>query len=148
MPAFRCILLCYDGTREGQHALKDGAALARDLKAEVHVLSVVNNAVWAYAADITSATAAEVVTESARSLLEEGLKKLASRGLRATGHFAGRSAGSDSVLCGRPEGRSYRRWPSSYQSPCALVGRQERWPVTGPCQLQRACDDGAGNGYG
>ncbi|WP_168788109.1 universal stress protein [Paraburkholderia aromaticivorans] len=88
MPAFRCILLCYDGTREGQHALKDGAALAQDLKAEVHVLSVVNNAVWAYAADITSATAAEVVTESARSLLEEGLKKLASRGLRATGHFA------------------------------------------------------------
>lgn len=88
MQAFRCILLCYDGTREGQHALKDGASLAQELAAEVHVLSVLNNAVWAQGADITSTVPAVVVAESAGSLLEEGLKKLAARGIRATGHFA------------------------------------------------------------
>ncbi|CAE6852604.1 hypothetical protein R75461_07552 [Paraburkholderia nemoris] len=88
MPAFNCILLCYDGTRDGQHALKDGASLAQELKADVHVLAVLNNSVWVQGADITSAVPTDVVTESARSLLEEGLKKLAARGIRATGHFA------------------------------------------------------------
>jgi nucleotide-binding universal stress UspA family protein len=88
MAAFNCILLCYDGTREGQHALKDGASLAEELKAEVHVLSVLNNSVWVQGADITSAVPVDLVTESAKSLLEEGLKKLAVRGIRATGHFA------------------------------------------------------------
>jgi nucleotide-binding universal stress UspA family protein len=88
MPSFNRILLCYDGTREGQHALKDGASLAQDLKAEVHVLSVLNNSAWVQGADITSAVPIEYVMESARSLLDEGLKKLAARGIVARGHFA------------------------------------------------------------
>jgi nucleotide-binding universal stress UspA family protein len=88
MPTFNRILLCYDGTREGQHALKDGASLVQDLKAEVHVLSVLNNSAWVQGADITSAVPVDLVTESARSLLEEGLNRLAARGIRATGHFA------------------------------------------------------------
>jgi nucleotide-binding universal stress UspA family protein len=88
MPTFNRILLCYDGTREGQHALKDGAALAQDLNAEVHVLSVINNSAWVQGADITSAIPADLVTESARSVLDEGLKKLAARGIWARGHFA------------------------------------------------------------
>lgn len=88
MPTFSRILLCYDGTREGQHALKDGASLAQELNAEVHVLSVLNNSAWVQGADITSAVPVDLVTESARSLLDEGLKKLAARGVWATGHFA------------------------------------------------------------
>lgn len=68
--------------------MKDGASLARDLKAEVHVLSILNTAAWAQAADITSALPVDIVAESARSLLEEGLNKLSARGIRATGHFA------------------------------------------------------------
>lgn len=88
MPTFNRILLCYDGTREGQHALKDGASLVQELKAEVHVLSVISNSAWAQGADITSAVPVDLVSESARSLLEEGLTRLAARGIRATGHFA------------------------------------------------------------
>lgn len=38
MSAFNRILLCYDGTREGQHALKDGASLAQELKAETRTV--------------------------------------------------------------------------------------------------------------
>jgi nucleotide-binding universal stress UspA family protein len=88
MPTFNRILLCYDGTREGQHALKDGASLAQDLRAEVHVLCVVNNSAWMQGADITSAIPVDLITESARSVLDEGLKKLAARGIPARGHFA------------------------------------------------------------
>lgn len=88
MPTFNRILLCYDGTLEGQHALKDGASLAQELKAEVHVLSVLNNSVWVQGADITAAVPVDLITESARSVLEEGLKKLTARGIWATGHFA------------------------------------------------------------
>jgi nucleotide-binding universal stress UspA family protein len=88
MSCFNRILLCYDGTREGQHALKDGAALAQDLKSEVHLLSVINNSAWMQGADITSAVPMDFINESARSLLDEGLKKLAARGIQATGHLA------------------------------------------------------------
>jgi nucleotide-binding universal stress UspA family protein len=88
MPTFNRILLCYDGTREGQHALKDGATLAQELHAEVHVLSVLNNSAWMQGADIISAAPVDLITESARGLLDEGLKKLAARGILARGHFA------------------------------------------------------------
>lgn len=88
MPCFNRILLCYDGTREGQHALKDGAALAQDLGAQVHVLSVLNDSSWVQGADITSAVPIDLITESAKSLLDEGLSKLAARGIVARGHFA------------------------------------------------------------
>lgn len=88
MPAFNCVLLCYDGTREGQHALANGARLARDLRAQVHVLSVVNNFAWTQGADITSAMPASIVSDSVRSVLTEGLEKLAAQGIHATGHLA------------------------------------------------------------
>jgi len=88
MSIFNRILLCYDGTLEGRHALKDGACLAQELKAEVHVLAVLSNSAWVQGADIISAVPVEFISESAKSVLEEGLKKLAARGIRATGHFA------------------------------------------------------------
>ncbi|MEX3759910.1 universal stress protein [Paraburkholderia phenoliruptrix] len=88
MSAFNRILLCYDGTREGQHALADGARLARELAAQVHVLSVINNSTWVQGADITSAIPANLISDSVKSVLDEGLKKLAAKGIHATGHFA------------------------------------------------------------
>jgi nucleotide-binding universal stress UspA family protein len=88
MPSFSRVLLCYDGTREGQHALTDGASLVAELKAEVHLLCVLSNSSWVQGADIISAVPVDLVTESARSLLDEGREKLAARGIRASGHFA------------------------------------------------------------
>jgi nucleotide-binding universal stress UspA family protein len=88
MPTFNRILLCYDGSLEGRHALKDGACLAQELNAEVHVLAVLSNTAWVQGADIISAVPTEYISESAKSVLDEGLKKLAARGIRATGHFA------------------------------------------------------------
>ncbi|TCG05551.1 universal stress protein UspA [Paraburkholderia steynii] len=88
MPGFRRILLCYDGSREGQHALADGARLAQELRAQVHVLSIVNNSALVQGADITAAVPADIVSDSVKSVLEEGLQKLAAWGINATGHFA------------------------------------------------------------
>jgi len=88
MSAFRRILLCYDGTREGQHALADGARLAQQLAAQVHVLSVVNSSAWVQGADMTSAIPVDIINDSVKSVLDEGLKKLAAKGVHATGHFA------------------------------------------------------------
>jgi nucleotide-binding universal stress UspA family protein len=88
MPTFHRILLCYDGTREGQHALADGASLAGELNAEVHLLSVLNSSSWVQGADIISAVPLDFVNESAKSLLDEGRQKLAARGIRASVHFA------------------------------------------------------------
>jgi nucleotide-binding universal stress UspA family protein len=88
MSAFNRILLCYDGTREGQHALADGARLAHEVRAQVHVLSIVNNSAWVQGADIMSAVPADIVNDSVKGVLAEGLQKLAARGINATGHFA------------------------------------------------------------
>jgi nucleotide-binding universal stress UspA family protein len=88
MSTFNRILLCYDGTREGQHALADGASLAEELKAEVHLLAVIDSSSWIQGADIISAVPVDLVTESAKGLLDEGRQKLAARGIRASVHFA------------------------------------------------------------
>lgn len=42
MASYNKILLCYDGSLEGRKALRIGANLAMDLKAETHLLSVVD----------------------------------------------------------------------------------------------------------
>ncbi|MFP3559231.1 universal stress protein [Paraburkholderia sp. SIMBA_049] len=88
MSAFNRILLCYDGSREGQHALADGARLAQELGAQVHVLSVISDAAWVQGADVMSAVPVDIVSDSVKDVLEEGLRNLAMRGINATGHFA------------------------------------------------------------
>jgi nucleotide-binding universal stress UspA family protein len=87
MSSFSRVLLCYDATREGQRALGEAAALVEVLRAETHVLSILNNSAWIQNADITSAVPFDVVSNAAKDLLQEGLKKLAARGIQATGHF-------------------------------------------------------------
>ena len=88
MSAFNRILLCYDGSREGQRALADGARLAQELSGQVHVLSVINDAGWMPGADVMSAVPVDIVSDSAKEVLEDGLRKLALRGIYATGHLA------------------------------------------------------------
>jgi len=121
MSTFNRILLCYDGTGEGQHALADGARLAQNLAAEVHLLSIINNFSWVQGADVTSAVATEIISDSVKSVLEEGLKKLAGRGIRATGHFAiddpldqipffARDLNADLIVVGHHRTRRLARW--------------------------------------
>jgi nucleotide-binding universal stress UspA family protein len=89
MASYSKILLCYDGTREGRKALRCGANLALDLKAETHLLSVVDmRTSIAQSAGLLTDVACARFEEAAREILHEGVDWLTERGVTAHGHFA------------------------------------------------------------
>ena len=89
MASYRKILLCYDGSREGRKALRDGANLALDLKAETHVLAVVDmRSSIAQSAGLLTDMACGRFEDAARDILREGVEWLTERGVPAQGHFA------------------------------------------------------------
>ncbi|TAL56882.1 universal stress protein [Pandoraea sp.] len=89
MAAYNRILLCYDGSREGRKALRCGANLALDLKAETHVLAVVDIiSNVAQSGGIMADVTCSAIETTTREILEEGVQWLTSRGVNATGHLA------------------------------------------------------------
>ncbi|MDR5738496.1 MULTISPECIES: universal stress protein [unclassified Caballeronia] len=89
MTSYRKILLCYDGSREGRKALRQGANLALDLNAETHVLAVVDmRSSIAQSAGLLTDVACGRFEDAARDILQEGVDWLRERGLQAQGHFA------------------------------------------------------------
>jgi len=88
MSSFKRMLLCYDATREGRRALREGAQLALDCHAQTDLLAVLAAAPlhWV-AADIAAAMPLDSAEESAREILREGVEKLTGMGLGAQGHF-------------------------------------------------------------
>jgi nucleotide-binding universal stress UspA family protein len=89
MASYKKILLCYDGTREGRKALRCGAGLALDLKAETYLLSVVDTRVSiAQSVGMLSDVACNSFEQATREILEEGVNWLAQRGVQAHGHLA------------------------------------------------------------
>jgi len=88
MSTFNRILLCYDTTREGRRALRDGAELARLFKAETHLLAVLDNSRWLRGFDVVSDVPFDVEEQTAKEILEEGVQKLEALGIGAIGHFA------------------------------------------------------------
>lgn len=121
MSAFSRILLCYDGTREGRRALRHGANLAEQLKAETHLLAILNSLAWSQAAEITSAVPFDVLEQSAKEVLHDGIEKLAARGVIATAHFAigdpleripffANQLKADLVVVGHKRSGVLRRW--------------------------------------
>ena len=86
---FKHVLLCYDGSRAGRAALKQGAELAILVGAQVHVLSIISSevpdpVVLAGAAGHTCMIDRE---GEYRKLLDEGVDKLRARGVVATGYL-------------------------------------------------------------
>ncbi|RKF50942.1 universal stress protein [Paraburkholderia fungorum] len=121
MSAFGRILLCYDATREGRRALRHGASLAEQMKAETHLLAVLNNPAWSQGADIASAVPFDTLEQSAREILRDGVEKLAARGVIATPHFAigdpldhipffARELKVDLIVVGHRPSGPVRRW--------------------------------------
>ncbi|SIT45520.1 UspA domain-containing protein [Paraburkholderia ribeironis] len=85
---FSRILLCYDGTPEGQRALRCGAMLARQLQAETHLLSVLDTTCWSTGFGVLASMNFEVDKREAERTLDEGIDKLRAWGVVATGHLA------------------------------------------------------------
>jgi len=90
MAPFNRILLCYDATPEGRLALRFGAALAQQLQAETHLLSIFDctYTYWSSGFDVMSSMKPEVDEQAARETLREGIDSLRSWGVTATGHYS------------------------------------------------------------
>lgn len=121
MVPFNRILLCYDATPEGRRALRCGAALARQLHAETHLLSILDFTWWSGGYDVLSTMKFDIDEEAAKEILRDGIEKLRAWGVTATEHFAVGSAVEeiprlanslkvDLIVIGHHPGGFFARW--------------------------------------
>jgi nucleotide-binding universal stress UspA family protein len=141
---FRTILLCYDGSREGRNALKQGADVALCMQAEAHLLGIIRG---------TTLTPPEGVTEAlmigdgqaAESILREGVEWLKAHGLEARGRLVfgdplreipacARELHADLIVVGHRSRGALARWWSDDESASLLEAA--------PCSILAACDPG------
>lgn len=87
MASFSRILLCYDASREGRRALREGADLARECNAQAHLLAVLDQSPLQWGADVASTVPFEAAEATAREILRDGVACLTEKGLAASGHF-------------------------------------------------------------
>ena len=115
------ILLAYDGSRDGQSALAEGAELARLCGAEVVLLAVVDTTAAVGIAEGYGGVQSGDQGEQIKRVLDEGLKRLQERGLAATGNLAygnpaneiaatARSTGADLVVIGHRRHGLWSLW--------------------------------------
>lgn len=119
------ILLCYDGTREGRRALRQGADIAIAMKAQAFLLAISRSML---ATAVPEGVTPELVSceeQTARALLEEGVNALKERGVTAEGDLVfgdphdripetARRIGADLIVLGyRPRSRLARWWSQS-----------------------------------
>ena len=87
---FKHVLLCYDGSRAGRAALKQGAELAILVGAQVHVLSIISTEVPDPVVLAGAAGHACVIDREGdyRKLLDESIEWLKARGVSSEGYLA------------------------------------------------------------
>ena len=87
---FKHVLLCYDGSRAGRAALKQGAELAVLVGAQVHVLSIISTEVPDPVVLAGAAGHACVIDREGdyRKLLDESIEWLKARGVSSEGYLA------------------------------------------------------------
>ncbi|CAG9231185.1 Usp domain-containing protein [Paraburkholderia tropica] len=121
MASFRRILLCYDATREGRRALREGTELALACRAQTHLLAVLDEGPLQWGTDVVSAVPFEAAESAAREILHDGVERLQQLGLAATGEFAvGRAIdeiarvaalfGADLIVLGHHRRGPLARW--------------------------------------
>jgi len=137
---FKTILLCYDGSREGQAVLDEGADLARRFNADTHLLAVVRPNAGAVVAEAIAAESQYAeVSRMAQEILQQGIQHLESKGLSVEGHIVegeaveqialmARNINADLVVLGhRHRGPLQRWWQTSVgstlldESPCSIL---------------------------
>jgi nucleotide-binding universal stress UspA family protein len=82
---YRTVLLCYDGSREGRKALKQGADVVLCMKSEAFLLAVCRNAVAGAIPEAVTPELVEREDERAQALLDEGVAWLRENGVAAKG---------------------------------------------------------------
>lgn len=135
---YRRIVLAYDGSLDGQEALRQATDLACLCDAEVRLLAVVDPSMDFLAAEAAS-FAIDQEQQSIASVLQSGLAQLRRRGLRAKGEIGfGNPAkeisrfalefGADLIVVGHREQKSWMRWWNGsvgasvlVHAPCSLL---------------------------
>lgn len=84
--AYRNILLAYDGSRDGHRVLSEGAEVAKNLGAKIHLLAVITTKSGAlFAPSLVSASPIEH-TQIIRDTLAEGIRFFRQCGIEVEGH--------------------------------------------------------------
>ena len=82
---FRKVLLCYDGSREGRTALREGADVVMSQNARAYLLAICPNPVSGCIPEAVTASLVEQGDRDAEGLLREGVEWLRERGVAAEG---------------------------------------------------------------
>lgn len=135
------ILLAYNGSQEGKHALLETADLAGFLGAQTHLLAVASMPPSLF---LTEGFVPEELLEEekkrTRAVLDEGIRTLRERGFTAEGHLSvgepveeicrlAKSLGADLIVLGHNQNTSFaaRWWKGSVgasvldYAPCSLL---------------------------
>jgi nucleotide-binding universal stress UspA family protein len=121
---YRKVLLCYDGSREGRRALKQGADVVLCMKTEAYLLAIGQNAMASAIPEGVTPELAQREDERAQALLDEGVRWLTDHGLRAEGALEYGNAvdciaataeriGADLIVLGHKTRGPLARWWSS-----------------------------------
>lgn len=118
---FSRILLCYDGTPEGQRALRCGAMLARQLHADTHLLSILDTTCWSTGFGVLASMNFDDDVDAANKALVDGINRLRGWEVVATGHVEvgnavehivrlARSLRPDLIVVGHQPHGVFARW--------------------------------------
>jgi nucleotide-binding universal stress UspA family protein len=137
---YRCIVLAYDGSREGRTALREGALLALSLGAKIFLLCVLAEGPGSQVGDAVHQR--ELPSPGHRALFDEAMDRLQRLGLEAVGRIQvgeptlligayAREVGADLVVVGHRKQSLLSRWWSGANGaylvdnvPCSvLIGR-------------------------
>ena len=122
---YRRVLLCYDGSREGRRALRQGADLVIATGGEAYLLAICPTIATSAIPDAVTPQVIEAENRAAVALMEEGVRWLHERGVQAQGSLEFGSAvdciaafaqriGADLIVLGhKPRGRLARWWSES-----------------------------------
>ena len=121
---YRKVLLCYDGSREGRHALRQGADVVVCMKSDAHLLAICQSLVAASIPEAVTPQLAEREDSRAQALLDEGVQWLRDRGVNAEGSLeygravdciasTARAVGADLIVLGHKNRGPLARWWSA-----------------------------------
>ena len=118
---YRRVLLCYDGTREGRRALRQGADVVMAMKSEAFLLAICRSLVTSAIPDAVTPELVHCEERHANALLDEGVKWLQERGVKAKGALefgnavdriseTAEGVGADLIIVGHKTRGPLARW--------------------------------------
>ena len=130
---YRNVLLCYDGSREGRRALKQGADVVMSMKSDAYLLAICQHPAAGAIPEAVTPMHMDHGDNRAQALLDEGVEWLRERGVTARGSLEYGNAvecisrtaervHADLIVLGhKPRGRLARWWTESDEE--SLLGR-------------------------